>query len=237
MTTGHDPHHDPEDDDALAAELALRLLSGEELTAARRRAAEDRAFARRVADWEIRTAALAAEVEPVAPRATTRRAVLTAVSPPARREPAWRRVRVWQALGAASLAAVAIVAVVVATRPAPPAGPLYAAAIVSDRGDFRVVAVVDKTSDEVILTRTLGGPPAGRILQVWAHGPGEPAESVGLWPEGSTVRLKLPERIAAVEGVLTLGVSEEPVGGSPTGSPSGRVFGTVDLPGVTRPEV
>jgi anti-sigma-K factor RskA len=43
----------------------------------------------------------------------------------------------------------------------------------------------------------------------------------------------MPPTIAEVRGVLTLGVSEEPPGGSPTGSPSGRVFGTVDIPGVT----
>ena len=113
-----------------------------------------------------------------------------------------------------------------------PTGPLYTAEIVSVEGDFRVVAVVDKTRNEIIMTRTLGAAPEGRILQVWSHGPGEPAESVGLWPEGETIRLPMPPNIAAVTGVLTLGVSEEPPGGSVTGSPSGRVFGTVDIPGV-----
>ena len=39
----------------------------------------------------------------------------------------------------------------------------------------------------------------------------------------------MPQTIAAVEGVLTLGVSEEPPGGSVTGSPSGRVFGNFSL--------
>ena len=131
---------------------------------------------------------------------------------------------------------LALVTVFVTDRLAPTSGPLYAAEIISDAGDFRVIAVVDKSADEVILTRTRGGAPAGRILQVWAHGPNAPATSVGLWPDGVTVRLSLPAEIAAVEGVLTLGVSEEPVGGSPTGSPTGRVYGTVDLPGVQRPE-
>jgi len=87
--------------------------------------------------------------------------------------------------------------------------------------------------NEVFMTRTEGAAPEGRILQVWAHGPNAPAVSVGLWPEGESVRLAMPAVIAAVEGTLTLGVSEEPPGGSETGSPSGRVFGTVDIPGVT----
>ena len=62
------------------------------------------------------------------------------------------------------------------------------------------MAVVDKSTDEIFLTRTRGAAPEGRILQVWAHGPGEPAMSVGLWPEGDTIRLPMPETIAAVEG-------------------------------------
>lgn len=234
MTADKDP-----DDDMLAAELALRVLTGDALAAAQRRAADDPAFARRVTDWEIRTAGLTDDLAPVPPRASTKAALLARIAPEAARLPLWARLRRWQALGAAGLAAaalVALVAVFLAGPVAPPGGPLYAGEIVSAEGDFRVIAVVDKTADEVILTRTLGAAPAGRILQVWAHGPGEPAMSVGLWPEGSTVRLSLPAEIAAVEGVLTLGVSEEPVGGSPTGSPSGRVFGTVDLPGVVQPD-
>ncbi|MCF3935398.1 anti-sigma factor [Acuticoccus sp. M5D2P5] len=227
--------HDPDDDDMLAAEFALRMLTGDALETARRRAAEDTAFARRVADWEVRLSALGDDLPPVPPRPATKRAVLAAVSPVKARPAFWRRVRARQALGAAGIVALALLAVFVTDRASPPSGPLYAAEIVSDTGDFRVVAVVDKSSDEVILTRTRGAAPAGRILQVWAHGPDAPATSVGLWPDGNTVRLSLPPEIAAVDGVLTLGVSEEPVGGSPTGSPTGRVFGTVDIPGVRHP--
>ena len=224
------------DDDSLAAELALGVLTGDARASLERRAAQDPSFARRVIDWEIRLAALGDELPPVPPRAATKRAILAAVAPATgRAAPGWR-IRFWQALGAAGFAALALVAVLVAGWPAPPSGPLYAAEIVSDAGDFRVIAVVDKSSDEVILTRTRGGAPAGRILQVWAHGPDAPATSVGLWLDGDSVRLPLPAEIAAVEGVLTLGVSEEPAGGSPTGSPTGRVFGTVDLPGVRQAE-
>ena len=89
---------------------------------------------------------------------------------------------------------------------------------------------MEKTRDEAILTLTAGAAPDGRILRVWSHGEGEPAISVGLCPEGETVRLPLPPTIAAVRGTLTLGIREEPTGGSPTGSPFGRVFGTVDIP-------
>ena len=127
------------------------------------------------------------------------------------------------------MAASVALAAVLLTAPEAARGPLYATEIVSEAGDFRVAALIDTARGEVVLTRTGGGAPPGRILQVWAHGPGLPAQSVGLWPEGESVRLPLPAGIAAVDDVLTLGVSEEPPGGSPTGSPTGRVFGTVDV--------
>ena len=220
------------DDDALAAEFALGLLEGDAAAEAARRVREDRDFAAKVTAWEMQFAEMAEDLDPVTPDPRSKLALMARMFPADAPKPLWQRVWVWQAASVMSLILLAVVFVASTTAP-PATGPLYSAEIVSDAGDFRVVALVDKRRDEIVLTRTAGAAPEGRILQVWAHGPGEPAESVGLWPEGETVRLSLPPRIAAVDGVLTIGVSEEPPGGSTTGSPSGRVFGTVDIPGVT----
>ena len=219
-----------EDDDLLAAEMALGLLEGEALAEASARAESDPAFAASVAGWEMRLAELAEAMDDVRPPPSAKDALLAELFPEERRVPVWRRAWPWQAL--AGVMAVLALALFVSVWPrSEGGGPLRTAQIASAEGDFRVVAVVDGGRGEVILTRTAGAAPEGRILQVWAHGPGEPAQSVGLWPDGESVRLALPAEIAAVRGTLTLGVSEEPPGGSPTGSPSGRVFGTVDIPG------
>lgn len=224
---------DRDEKDVLAAEYALGLLEGEERAAARARMTTDPDFARHVASWEARLAPLAEDLAPARPPAAAKPALMTRLFPDAARAPLWRRSGLHALLGAVGGAALAALVLLLAADPAPrPAGPLYTAEIASESGDFRVVGIVDKVRNEVILTRTAGAAPPGRILQVWAHGPGEPAQSVGLWPDGETVRLALPREIAAVRGTLTLGVSEEPPGGSPTGSPSGRVFGTVDIPHV-----
>jgi anti-sigma-K factor RskA len=229
MTSGRSP----EDADMLAAEYALGLLSGDELTEARTLLAEDRDFARSVADWEVRLASLAEDLPPETPRPAVKTELLATLFPEPTRGSFWQGTRIWQAVSALSLLALAGFVLFDDDGVPETGGPLYSAEIAAEAGDFRVIALVDKSSEEVILTRTQGAAPEGRILQVWAHGPGEPAMSVGLWPDGETVRLPLPPTIAAVEGVLTLGVSEEPPGGSPTGSPSGRVFGTVDIPDVS----
>ncbi|WP_308917323.1 anti-sigma factor domain-containing protein [Jannaschia sp. LMIT008] len=231
MTDELDPIPEDERDDVLAAEYALGLLEDAERDAARRRAGAEPDFAARVLAWEARLAPLG-NLAPVPPPAAARAALHARLFPDAAPKPFWRRAGPWQVLAGAALALAVAVLLLVSFDRNGGGGPLYPAEIASEAGDFRVIAVVDKTRDEVVLTRTAGAAPPGRVLQVWAHGPDEPAQSVGLWPAGETVRLPLPPEIAAVRGTLTLGVSEEPPGGSPTGSPSGRVFGTVDIPGV-----
>lgn len=231
MTQSH------EDDDLLAAELALGVLEGDALEMARKRARREPAFAGLVLGWEARLSNIA-DLPPIAPAASVKAALMADLFADTVPPPLWKRLGVWQALTGGAVATALTLALVVALVVAPArgpqiAGPLYTAEIASQSGDFRVIAVVDKTSQEIILTRTRGAPPEGRILQVWAHGPDAPAQSVGLWPAGESVRLALPPQIAAVQGTLTVGVSEEPPGGSVTGSPSGRVYGTVDIANVT----
>lgn len=222
-----------ETDEMLAAEYAIGLLVGTERDAARNRARTDPAFARRIVEWEAQLSEMV-DLDPVTPPISAKTAIMGRLFPETTQVPVWRRLGLWQALTGGAVAALFVLALMVwQPEPQDRTGPLYTAEIVSDAGDFRVVAVVDKSRNEVILTRTAGAAPDGRILQVWAHGPDEPAQSVGLWPEGENVRLPLPPDIAAVQGTLTLGVSEEPPGGSPGGSPSGRVFGTVDIPNVS----
>ena len=223
----------PDDMDVMAAEYAMGLLTGDELVEAKRLAATDRRFAQAVTDWEMRLATMTDELAPVPPGPAVKQALFAEVFPASERQPWWRKLWVWQAVSALSVVLLVFLLTSGLGSQPPVSGQLYTAEIVSDAGDFRVVAVVDKSTNEVFLTRTAGAAPEGRVLQIWAHGEGEPATSVGLWPEGDTIRIAMPQDIAAVEGILTLGVSEEPVGGSPTGSPSGRVFGTVDIPGVS----
>lgn len=227
------PENTPDNDDMLAAEYALGLLIDDELTEAQRRAATDRGFARSVTDWEIRLASLTEELADEIPGPAVKTALLATLFPKPARQSIWARLWLWQGVSALSLLALAFFLTSDYSRKWETAGPLYSAEVVSDTGDFRAVALVDKSTNEVTLIRTAGAAPEGRILQVWAHGDGEPAISVGLWPAGDTARLAMPPTIAAVEGVLTLGVSEEPPGGSPTGSPSGRVFGTVEIPSIS----
>lgn len=224
---------DFEEDDMLAAEYVMGVLGKVEQDAVRMRASSDPPFALKVWEWETHLSQMA-DLDPIDPPVALKNTILKQLFGETEKVSLWHRLGLWRALSGGLVAALLLLtALVLQPLVKDTTGPLYTAEIASEAGDFRVIAVVDKIRNEVILTRTDGAAPSGRILQVWAHGPDKPAQSVGLWPEGATVRLSLPSEIAAVQGTLTLGVSEEPPGGSLTGLPSGRVFGTVDIPDVS----
>ncbi len=127
-----DPDREPPSADVQAAEYVLGLLDAQQRRRAELRSLTEPAFARLVADWERRLAALAAEVAPVpVPASAWLRLrvrlgladAATLAEPPARppRRGAWHNAGLWRAATAlaASLALVALFW----GRPPPPAAP------------------------------------------------------------------------------------------------------------------
>ena len=97
--------------------------------------------------------------------------------------------------------------------------------IASEDRSLRVLAVVDPVAHTVRITRTDGGPVSGRVLELW----GIPADgtgpvSLGVLPETETAEILVPEALFGKAEGLTLALSDEPVGGSPTGAPTGDVL-------------
>jgi len=234
MTTESDM---PGTDDLLAAEYVLGLLDGDERRAAEAQLRADADFARAVRGWEIRFAPMFDGVEPVDAGAALRRRVLAAtIGEDGAEDSAIGRLRArllfWRGLAlAATAATVVLAALLLVPSPAPVVVPsIQAAEITTDNGAFRYLIVLDTVEKVVQVTRITGTAPEGRVLQVWGHGPDEPASSIGLFGTGETARMPLPEGMRDVRDLFTFGISEEPPGGSPTGRPSGRVFGTVDIP-------
>ncbi|RVT80694.1 hypothetical protein DXV76_20750 [Rhodobacteraceae bacterium CCMM004] len=214
-----------DDDDVLAAEFALRLLDAEAAAAAQRRVLSDRDFADRVAFWNAALAELAEEIDPVTPSAEMRRQVMDRLF--AARQAAETAAagvsRLWRALGiGATVAAVALAAALFWTPvPVPPR--LAVVEIVSDDGALRYLAILDGQERIVRLVRTDGGPPADGSLQLWGIAPDAPPVSLGVLPVDARMAVPVPEALAILGDGLTLAVSREPAGGSPTGQPTGEV--------------
>lgn len=211
-----------EDDVALAAEVALRLLDPAAMAAAERRMSEDRAFRDAVRQWEEHFATLADELPAVAPPGRVW-AGIKAEAFGAPRKPAgsilgWLR---GLAIGAVAAAAVAVVAHF-AMPPVPPG--LVAEIAAEDRS---LVIAANLRGDQLTIARAAGGAAPGRVLELWAIGGDGVPVSLGVLPEApqATLALAAPLRARLAAGVV-LAISDEPPGGSPTGAPTGAVLAT-----------
>lgn len=116
---------------------------------------------------------------------------------------------------------------------APAAPPLVAA--LNPTGDAGgavnapFAAVFDRAAGTVTLASALRIP-AGRIAQLWTIGGDGTPRSLGLLPGGATPRLTVqPDARGRLAGGVTLAISIEPAGGSPTGLPTGPVIATGPL--------
>lgn len=231
---GGEPPLTPEDR-ALAAEYVLRLLGPDARADFESRLAYSRALRTEVAAWETQFSAMAdAEVAEIAPRPTAKTALMRGLfgESPQLRPPWWQRTFLWQATTVAALAAAVGLGFMVLQRPDGPA-PLLVGEIAAGDDSLRLLVLYDGADGSLRLTRTDGVAPAGRVLELWAlTAPDAPAVSLGLLDETGQGVVTIPPRLRDAADDLTLAISDEPPGGSPTGQPTGNVLalgGLADL--------
>jgi anti-sigma-K factor RskA len=221
--TTDDPNLDGPDPDMAAAELALGLLDGEERAAALRRVLADPAFAREVEGWRNRIAGLFDDYpEAVAPDSVAARLAAPAGAPRGRNP--------WPILALATALAAAV-ALFFITQPGPaplpipvaqPHAMMVASLMMTDKS-ASVPAMIDMTTGEMSIPHA-DMAPSGKSAQLWMIGSDGVPKPMGLLSAQGTSRMTLAsdQRRQLTAGV-TLAVSVEPVGGSPTGKPTGPV--------------
>lgn len=225
--------------DMSAAELALGLLDGEERAVALRRLLADRGFAAEVETWRTHLAQLF-DLWPEVPVSgdvfgRVERSLdwpaATAPAVPAQRRWAWPAMT-----GLSSLAAAALLLVLV-TRPVPqpPAAPkpvatapvpatMLVAAVTPSKGGAPMTAVYDPAGGMRVTAQAMAD--ANRSAELWViAGDGVP-HSLGLLPAGGGRMPVSSANRARLAAGATLAVSLEPIGGSPTGLPTGPVVAT-----------
>lgn len=232
----------PDEDSLLAAEHALRLLDGPTRGKAEARMRDDKAFAEEVERWQARIAPLFDQMAPVAPPSSSWESLAARlggggqVAANDNVVALEHRLRVWRGFtaGAAALAAVCVAALVlrsplppplpVAPPPvaAPASSPLAVAALRGDKGPAAVVAAYDRDSKSLVLTPTAMPPMAGHSAELWLIPAGGKPQPLGLIDPTRPTRMAVPAGVGAAGAALA--VSIEPVGGSPTGLPTGPVI-------------
>lgn len=194
-----------EDRSASAAEYVIGLSSRLEREAAARQMQQDAGFAAQVEWWTMKLAALNSEFAPVTPPARIKKRIDERLFGKKRR--AWFP---WffSGVGAAALMVMLVVAVL----------PLL------DQPDLRAELLGDETTfqvavgAELTITRLAGELAPGRVYELWLILDGNTPQSLGTFDDNAILDAGM------LEAGATLAVSLEPVGGSPTGAPTGPVL-------------
>ncbi|PVM86121.1 anti-sigma factor [Caulobacter radicis] len=212
----------------LAGEYVLGVLDATERAEAERRLAADPAFARSVAWWEERLTPLAADIAAAQPSEGLWPRIQAMVAEPLKPS-AWSNIALWRGLTAGAMAlAAACVVIAILPRPAlPPARPQAAeVALIADPATNKpmIIATLDHGMDQVMLTPMGMKMPEGRDAELWIIPEGQKAISLGVIPMDKPMRIPMPPDLRG-EGTYTalLAVTDEPIGGSPTGVATGSV--------------
>lgn len=223
----------------LAAEHALRLLDGEELFASRQLARDDAAFAAEVARWEAYFAPLYDEIADVAPRADAWQGLVARLDEGsgATVMTLRRKLAIWRGAAAASAAAASILLVLqivpsadrtLSPAPVPTSAPaerLLIAALGGENLPAPLAVTFRPTANELTISASQLAVPQGRVRELWLIPAGSSPISLGLVIASDSQRRIVPDAIAVQFGQgATIALSDEPVGGSPTGLPTGAVL-------------
>ncbi|RCS30465.1 anti-sigma factor [Rhodanobacter denitrificans] len=208
------------------AEVAREVLASDEAATA-------------VALWQRRLIPLAETVGDVAPAPYVWARIHDALQldAPARaplaqpRRGLWNNLALWHWLGiGASAVAVALLVVVSLPRPVPApkvAGIAYmASTIQQDNGTTGWTATMDlQHARMVVVPATPVAFAQGRAPELWLIPAGQKPISVGMIARDKPTTIALdPALLARLGPTAALAVSVEPIGGSPTGQPTGAVI-------------
>lgn len=221
---------DDPDPDILAAELALGLLEGKERSAALRRALVEPDFARAVDAWSERLQPLQGET----PALETNDRLWMRIEAQLDQQSALPKLltlklRRWRATAMVSSAIAASLALVlVLNRPDDVAplhpGPMIVAQLGPSDAQAVLLARYDEESGQLTIrpaTLSVGG----HAAELWIIPEGQRPRSLGLVQSAGVTRAIIPTdlRLNPRQGAA-IAVSLEPVGGSPTGQPTGPII-------------
>jgi anti-sigma-K factor RskA len=233
-----------EEQDLLAAELALGLLTGEDLLTARGRAATDPAFAAGVEAWELRLAPMLDAVPEAKPPEDLwdriERRLNDAPAAGADVVQLQRSARRWRGIAGLTTALAASLALILGLRIAQPEAPIQpqqpaadrtmAASLASDDGGATLAVAFEPDRGTMVVTPTRMLPASGHDHELWLIPAGGAPVSLGLVRAGVPQRHRLPHGLAAsVSTEAQVALSVEPTGGSPTGQPTGPVIASAPL--------
>ena len=222
-------YDDPQLLDSLAREYVLGTLSARSRARFARVLSFSLVARRAVTTWERRFAPLAAAVQPVEPPESAWTGIETALA--LRAGPRLHAAGIWPAL-AAALAIVAVLfgGLYFSQRPSVER-PEYVSVVADAATPVWLLQAFTEARELRVSTVNPRPAQANSSFELWMlpDGGGNPV-SLGLLPETGAARLSLSTaQLGVLMRTMTLAVSVEPAGGSPTGLPTGPVILTAPL--------
>lgn len=215
--------------DRLAAEYVLGTLRGLARRRFDRLLMEDASLRQVVWQWEQRLNPLAEQAPPMAPPAKLWQQIENRIAPPPRVTappmptlPAADRWQwLWKGWSMVATAALVAMMVYVGQSPSPAASPDYVA-VFNDQ-EAKPVWLVSVDNNGQLTVRAVNAvAQADKSFELWSLPPGQAPRSLGLLPASGRLTRAVPA-VLNINNAPGLAVSLEPIGGSPTGQPTGPV--------------
>ncbi|TQS73382.1 hypothetical protein ERN12_06490 [Rhodobacteraceae bacterium] len=228
------PSMPSQDDSILAAEYVLRVLPSDEEAAFVARLNAEPQLRAEVFGWEARFAALTDDVAEVMPPAHARKALLARVGPDVGRSKGGRMIWGWLsgAVVAMGLAAVVLVpGLVERTTTSGGFDPEMHADLKTSTDVLFIQAGYDAHSGMLRIIREAAQPQADHSMELWLIPKGGQPISLGLMPDEKDAMMPMKADMSDMmmhEGGM-IAVTAEPLGGSPSGVPTGEVLASGPL--------
>lgn len=223
--------YDP-DDNAVAAEYALHLLSSEDRKAFEARMLDDATLRALVRDWDHHFHAMSDEFEDAVPPARVKSAINDRLFQDQTEPSPWQRFGRWIFGGGAVAAALAIALIVVLPQINDPLAidPTHRAEVSAEDNSLIITAQFSANDGAFVVRRVAGTPADGRDHEMWLIPEGATAPiSLGVIPTGTEARIDIPRELRGQLTAALFAISDEPKGGSPTGAPTGAVLAAVPI--------
>ena len=217
------PQEQREDDQALAAEYALGLLDRSEARAFEARMAAEPALRATYVIWAEDLARLTDNIAPVEPPQKVY-AALDQRMFGTQKQGFLQWIGLIPSLIGGLIAATLVYLVTSFGLLTTPPGPQLTAEITATDQSLVVLAAFDLETGTLIVQRTAGAAVPGRVLELWLIAGDNPPVSLGVLPDAAQATVPLSAAIIARLEGGTLAISDEPVGGSTTGAPTGSVL-------------
>lgn len=229
MTTPENKRSDRSRDEVLAGEYVLGVLPLPDRLRVEHRLRDDKAFQAIVARWQENLATFNNEYAAEAPPSWLYAAVETKLFPkPADERPGaliWSSLNFWRGLTLVTLSAAVFFAASAEglfRKPAPSAPAV--ATLGSGTSSISLVTLFDRQSGRLKVTPVAAGAEKSKSLELWLIEGDDAPVPLGVFPDTGDGSIVIPPDMRGrLKNGVTLAVSLEPFGGSPTGKPTGPV--------------